>query len=73
MEKLDFKQMEELEGGMECGDADKFFATLGTVALIGGFIAAGAATGGLVWGLGTSASILFGAPATVGGLGCAFA
>ena len=58
---------------MECGAANGFFATLGAVALVGGFIAAGAATGGLVWGLGTSASILFGLPSAVGSLGCTFA
>jgi len=72
--KLSLQEMEMTEGGSGCNSAtSNFAATLGAIAFVGGMVALGAATGGLAWGLGSAASVLFGFPATVTSTLCMFA
>lgn len=69
--KLSFDEMEMVKGGCDSA-TNQFTATLGAIAFVGGMVVLGAATGGLAWGLGSAAAFMFGAPATVTSLLCAF-
>lgn len=72
MKELSLERMEDCRGGDCPKSGNKVFAVMGAVAMVGGIVALGAATGGLAWGVGSAMAWTFGMPSTLYGLGCAF-